>query len=212
MDAPRRIVVGISGASGAVLGIRALEMLRAAGIETHLVISRSGKATIGQETDYTVAEVLALATHTYSDNDLGAAVSSGSFRTDGMLVAPCSVKTLSGVANSYDENLLVRAADVTLKERRRLVLLLRETPLHAGHIRLMGQATEAGAIIMPPLPAYYTRPQSVADIVDHSVIRALDLLDIRTESDAGWTGWQSYDHREPLLRDRTGGPVVNEAR
>ncbi|WP_281181547.1 UbiX family flavin prenyltransferase [Nocardia flavorosea] len=203
--------MGISGASGAVFGIRALELLRVAEIESHLVISRSGRATIGQETDYTVAEVLALATHTHSDNDLGAAISSGSFRTDGMLVAPCSVKTLSGIANSYDENLLVRAADVTLKERRRLVLLLRETPLHAGHIRLMGQAAEAGAIIMPPLPAFYTRPQSVADIIDHSVMRALDLLDIRTEADAGWSGWQSYDHREPLLRERIGPTVVNEA-
>lgn len=208
MDTPRRIVVGISGASGAVLGIRALEMLRAVGIETHLVISRSGRATIAQETDYTVSEVTALATHTHSDNDLGAAISSGSFRTDGMLVAPCSVKTLSGIANSYDENLLVRAADVALKERRRLVLLLRETPLHAGHIRLMGQATESGAIIMPPLPAFYTRPRTVGDIVDHSVVRALDLLGVTVDAER-WTGLRSFDHREPMARP---SPVPIEAR
>ncbi|MGW5755210.1 UbiX family flavin prenyltransferase [Nocardia rhamnosiphila] len=208
----RRIVVGISGASGAVLGIRALEVLRGAGVETHLVISQSGKATIGQETGRTVAEVLALASYTYSDNDLGAAISSGSFRTDGMLVAPCSVKTLSGIANSYDENLLVRAADVTLKERRRLVLLLRETPLHAGHIRLMGQATESGAIIMPPLPAFYTRPQSVADIVDHSIARALDLLDIRAEDTERWNGWKSFDHRDPVPVGHNSSTVVDGTR
>ncbi|MEU1956607.1 UbiX family flavin prenyltransferase [Nocardia rhamnosiphila] len=212
MSTRRRIVVGISGASGAVLGIRALELLRDAGVETHLVISQSGRATIGQETDRTVAEVLALASYTYSDNDLGAAISSGSFRTDGMLVAPCSVKTLSGIANSYDENLLVRAADVTLKERRRLVLLLRETPLHAGHIRLMGQATESGAIIMPPLPAFYTRPQSVADIIDHSIARALDLLDIRSGDTERWNGWKSFDHRAPVPVGHNGSTVVDGPR
>jgi 4-hydroxy-3-polyprenylbenzoate decarboxylase len=191
--------VGISGASGAVLGIRVLEVLRDSGIETHLVISKSGRATITQETDYTVADVTSLATQTYSDNDLGAAISSGSFRTDGMIVAPCSVKTLSGIANSYDDNLLVRAADVSMKERRRLVLLLRETPLHAGHIQLMAQATTSGAIVMPPLPAFYTRPQTVQDIIDHCVHRALDLLGVYVEQVERWTGWKSFDHRNPIL-------------
>ena len=193
------IVVGISGASGAVLGVRVLEVLRDCGIETHLVISKSGRATITQETDYTVGDVTSLATHTYSDNDLGAAISSGSFRTNGMIVAPCSVKTLSGIANAYDDNLLVRAADVTMKERRRLVLLLRETPLHAAHIRLMAQATESGAVVMPPIPAFYTRPQKVEDIVDHCVHRALDLLGVNVESAQRWTGWKSFAHRDPLL-------------
>ncbi|MDV6269307.1 MULTISPECIES: UbiX family flavin prenyltransferase [Rhodococcus] len=204
MNSPPRIVVGISGASGAVLGIRALEVLREHGIETHLVISKSGRATIAQETDYSIADVTSLATKSYSDNDVGAAISSGSFRIDGMLVAPCSVKTLSGIANSYDENLLVRAADVTMKERRRLVLLLRETPLHAGHIRLMAQATESGAIVMPPMPAFYTRPQTVQDIIDHCVYRALDLLGVHVEKIERWSGWKSFDHRDPML-PRLGG-------
>jgi 4-hydroxy-3-polyprenylbenzoate decarboxylase len=204
VNSPPRIVVGISGASGAVLGIRALEVLREHGIETHLVISKSGRATIAQETDYSIADVTSLATKSYSDNDVGAAISSGSFRIDGMLVAPCSVKTLSGIANSYDENLLVRAADVTMKERRRLVLLLRETPLHAGHIRLMAQATESGAIVMPPMPAFYTRPQTVQDIIDHCVYRALDLLDVHVEKIERWSGWKSFDHRDPML-PRLGG-------
>ena len=187
-----RLVIGISGATGAIYGIRLLSLLKEnAEVETHLVISDMGKATISLETEYSVADVERLADYVYPIKDLAAAISSGSFRTDGMLVAPCSVKTLSGIANSYDENLLVRAADVTLKERRRLVLLLRETPLHAGHIRLMGQATEAGAIIMPPLPAFYTRPQSVTDIIDHSVVRALDLLD-RAELPEKWVTWREF--------------------
>lgn len=201
MAAADRIVVGISGASGAVLGIRALEILRELEIETHLIVSPSGRATIKQETDRSVSEVLALASCVYSDNDLGAAVSSGSFRTAGMLVAPCSVKTLSGVANSYDENLLVRAADVTLKERRPLVLLLRETPLHAGHVRLMAHATDAGAIVMPPVPAFYMRPQSVDDIVDHTVIRALDVMGVDVGPAERWTGWRSFDQQAPLLSE-----------
>ncbi|NMI00752.1 UbiX family flavin prenyltransferase [Pseudonocardia acidicola] len=184
-----RIIVALTGASGAVYGIRALELLREQpDVETHLVMTKAARATIGYETDRSVAEVRALADVVHSDNDLGAPISSGSFRTAGMLVAPCSVKTLSGIASSYDESLVVRAADVVLKERRRLVLLLRETPLHAGHIRLMADVTASGAIVMPPVPAFYTRPASVADIVDHTVGRALDLLDVDTEAVQRWDG------------------------
>jgi 4-hydroxy-3-polyprenylbenzoate decarboxylase len=185
---PTRVVVAITGASGVVYGIRALEMLAQAGVETHLVITRSGVATIGHESDRSVAEIKELASVAHSASDLGASISSGSFPVAGMLVAPCSVRTLSGIANSYDESLVVRAADVTLKERRRLVLLLRETPLHAGHLRLMAQATEAGAVIMPPVPAFYTRPASVADIVDDTVHRALDLLGLGQAHARRWVG------------------------
>ncbi|MER5183304.1 UbiX family flavin prenyltransferase [Streptomyces sp. NPDC002896] len=185
---PQRIVIAITGASGAVYGIRALHMLRAnPGVETHLVVTRAGRATISYETDHSLAEVKALADHVHSDQDLGAAISSGSFITTGMLIAPCSVKTLSGIANSYDETLTVRAADVTLKERRRLVLLLRETPLHAGHLRLMSEVTASGAIVLPPVPAFYTRPKSIDDIVDHSVGRALDLLGFSPDDLPRWT-------------------------
>jgi 4-hydroxy-3-polyprenylbenzoate decarboxylase len=186
---PRRVIVALTGASGAVYGIRALEVLRAQpGIETHLVMTKAARATIGYETDMSVAEVRALADVVHSDGDLGAPISSGSFRTAGMLVAPCSVKTLSGIATSYDDTLVVRAADVVLKERRRLVLLLRETPLHAGHIRLMADVTASGAIVMPPVPAFYTRPVTIDDIVDHTVGRALDALGIDTGSVQRWDG------------------------
>ncbi|HEV7468504.1 MAG: 3-octaprenyl-4-hydroxybenzoate carboxy-lyase [Pseudonocardia sp.] len=190
----RRIIIAITGASGAVYGIRALELLRGIpDVETHLVMTKAARATIGYETDRSVAEVRALADVVHSENDLGASISSGSFRTAGMLVAPCSVKTLSGIASSYDESLVVRAADVVLKERRRLVLLLRETPLHAGHLRLMSDVTASGAIVMPPVPAFYTRPASVADIVDHTVGRALDLLDVDTDAVQRWTGDRGPD-------------------
>jgi 4-hydroxy-3-polyprenylbenzoate decarboxylase len=184
---PPRVVVGISGASGAVYGVRALELLTQLDVETHLVISRAARATLARETDLTTAEIRALATEVHAERDLGAAISSGSFPTDGMLIAPCSVKTLSGIANSYDDTLLIRAADVTLKERRPLVLLLRETPLHIGHLRLMVQVTEAGATIMPPVPAFYTKPSSVNDIVTHTVGRALDLLRLPHPATARWT-------------------------
>jgi 4-hydroxy-3-polyprenylbenzoate decarboxylase len=189
MSGARRIIVALTGASGAVYGIRALEVLRdQPDVETHLVMTKAARATIGYETDRSVAEVRALADVVHSDGDLGAPISSGSFRTEGMLVAPCSVKTLSGIATSYDDTLVVRAADVVLKERRRLVLLLRETPLHAGHIRLMADVTAAGAVVMPPVPAFYTRPATVADIVDHTVGRALDALGIDTDSVRRWDG------------------------
>lgn len=189
---PRRVIVALTGASGAIYGIRALEVLRAQpGIESHLVMTKAARATIGYETEMSVADVRALADVVHSDGDLGAPISSGSFRTAGMLVAPCSVKTLSGIATSYDDTLVVRAADVVLKERRRLVLLLRETPLHAGHIRLMADVTASGAIVMPPVPAFYTRPVTIDDIVDHTVGRALDALGIDTDSVQRWEGDRS---------------------
>jgi 4-hydroxy-3-polyprenylbenzoate decarboxylase len=185
---PRRLVVGISGASGARLGIRLLEMTRSLGIETHLVISTAGQATISQETDWKVSDVLALADFTYRDEDIGAAIASGSFRTQGMVVIPCSIKTLSAVANSYTETLISRAADVTLKEGRPLVLVVRETPLHRGHIRLMGLAAEAGAVIFPPVPAFYARPQTIEDLVDNTVGRVLARLGIENDLVQEWEG------------------------
>jgi 4-hydroxy-3-polyprenylbenzoate decarboxylase len=175
----RRLIIGISGASGAVYGIRALQVLKdIPDIETHLVLSPSAKRTIIEETDWEAVAVEALADVVHSHRDIGAAIASGSFQTGGMLVAPCSIKSLSGIVNSYSDNLLTRAADVCLKERRRLVLLVRETPLHLGHIELLGQAARYGAVVLPPVPAFYNRPQSVADIVDHTVGKALDQFDI----------------------------------
>lgn len=185
----RRIVVGISGASGAIFGIRALEMMGAIeDVETHLVISSGARTTISMETDRTADEVAALADVVHKESNLAASISSGSFATDGMLVAPCSIKTLSAIATSYADNLLARAADVTLKERRPLVLLFRETPLHLGQIRLMAQATEAGAIVMPPVPAFYHRPRTIEDIVDQTVGRALDQLRLETPEVSRWSG------------------------
>lgn len=179
MKAMKRLIVGISGASGAIYGIRALEALRAVkDIETHLVLSPSARRTIVEETSWTAARVEALADAVHPHRDIGAAIASGSFRTVGMLVAPCSVKTLSGIANSYDDNLLTRAADVCLKERRPLVLMLRETPLHLGHIELMAQVTRYGAVVLPPVPAFYHRPETIDDIVNQSVGKALDQFGI----------------------------------
>ena len=176
-----RLIIGITGASGAIYGIRALQALReAGGVETHLVLSAAAKQTIVAETDFSASDVSALADVVHNEKDIGAALSSGSFRTRGMLIAPCSVKTMGGLANSFSDTLVVRAADVCLKERRRVVLMLRETPLHAGHIELMARVTNAGAIVMPPVPAFYHRPESIDDIVDQTVGRALDLFDIDT--------------------------------
>jgi 4-hydroxy-3-polyprenylbenzoate decarboxylase len=175
----KRMIIGITGASGVIYGIRALELLRAAGdIETHLVMSPSAARTINEETDTTIEHVRSLAHVLHNHKDIGAAISSGSFKTEGMLIAPCSVKTLSGIANCFDDELIVRSADVQLKERRRVVLMFRETPLHAGHIALMDQATRNGAIIMPPVPAFYHKPKSLDDMVTQSVGRALDLFHI----------------------------------
>ena len=177
----RRLVVGLTGASGVIYGVRALELLRSIpDIETHAIISPSALQTLMAETDHTPEYVRDLAHTVHNFRDIGAAVASGSFRTLGMLVAPCSVKTLSGIATGYSDELIIRAADVCLKERRRLVLLFRETPLHAGHIEAMAQATRNGAIVMPPVPAFYHRPATVDDIVTQTVGRALDLFGIDT--------------------------------
>lgn len=173
----RRIIVGITGASGVAYGIRTLELLRQSpGIETHLVMSPAALRTAQEETETSGDEIRALADHVHGHRDIGAAIASGSFPSSGMIVAPCTVKTLSGIANCYDDNLIVRAADVCLKERRPVVLMLRETPLHAGHIALMDQATRNGAIIMPPVPAFYSRPKSIDEMVTQTAGRALDLL------------------------------------
>lgn len=184
----KRLIVAITGASGAIYGVRALEMLRdLSDVESHCILTSSAQRTVVHETKYRVEDVRALADRVYDHRDIGAAVSSGSFVTAGMLIAPCSVKTLSGIAHSYNDQLVVRAADVCLKERRRVVLLLRETPLHAGHIELMAQADRNGAIVMPPVPAFYTLPQSLDDVVDQTVARALELLDVSIPSIKRWS-------------------------
>ncbi len=184
----RRLIVAITGASGVIYGVRALQILhRLNAFEIHLVISPSAVRTLVEETDYTVDDVRALASVVHSHKDIGASIASGSFRTEGMLVAPCSVKTLSGIAHCYADDLVVRAADVCLKERRRLVLMFRETPLHAGHVAIIDQATRNGAIVMPPVPGFYSRPKTVDDIIDQSVGRALDLFGIDAGVVARWT-------------------------
>lgn len=186
----KKLIVGISGASGVVYGIRLLEVLRdVPDVETHLVLSAAGATTIGLETDFTVEQVKQLADVTYRFKDIAASISSGSFKTDGMVIVPCSMKTLAGIANSFSDNLLLRAADVVLKDRRRLVIVSRETPLHLGHLRLMVQATEMGAIVAPPMPAFYHRPQSIDDIVNQTVNRVLDLLDVTLPADL-FQRWQ----------------------
>jgi 4-hydroxy-3-polyprenylbenzoate decarboxylase len=176
----RRLIIGISGASGVVYGVRMLEALRGSGIETHLVMTKSAEMTLAYETSLKVADVHQLAGVVYPIGDVGAAISSGSFRTMGMIVAPCSIRSLSEIAYGMTSNLLTRAADVVLKERRRLVLMVREAPLHSGHLRAMTQASEIGAVILPPVPAFYALPKSVDDIVNHTVGRALDLFDLDT--------------------------------
>jgi flavin prenyltransferase len=186
MTVPRRLVIGISGASGVVYGVRLLEVLRETEIETHLVVSKSAEMTLAYETGRKLAELHAMADHVHAAQDLGAAISSGSFKTIGMIVAPCSIRSLAEIAWGTTTTLLTRAADVVLKERRRLVLMVRETPLHLGHLRAMVAAAENGAIILPPVPGFYALPESVADIVDQSVGRALDLFDIETDLVKRW--------------------------
>jgi 4-hydroxy-3-polyprenylbenzoate decarboxylase len=189
MSQPKRLVVGISGASGAVLGIRLLEVLAGTKtVETHLVVSPAARITISDETDRSVRGVEALADVVYNPQDVGAAIASGSFHTDGMVVIPCSIKTLSAVANCYASDLLTRAADVTLKEGRPLLLLVRETPLHLGHLRLMVQAAEMGATIFPPVPAFYAHLSSIDEMVDNTVGRVLARLGIDNELYKRWQG------------------------
>lgn len=185
----RRIVVAMSGASGAIYGIRMLEVLAAnPGIEVHAIVSKGAGATIAYETGRTVESVTALADEVHEEANLAVSLASGTFLTAGMVIAPCSIRTLSSVANSQNDNLITRAADVHLKERRRLVLMVRETPLHLGHLRLMTDATAAGAVILPPVPGFYVRPTSLQEIVDHSVGKALDLLDVPHALFRRWTG------------------------
>jgi 4-hydroxy-3-polyprenylbenzoate decarboxylase len=183
----RRVVVAITGASGAIYGIRALELLREIDdIETHLVISPSGRTTISVETDRSADDIEPLADVVHGSRDIGAPISSGSFRTHGMIVAPCSIKSLSAIANSFSADLISRAADVMLKERRPLVLMVRETPFHLGHLRLMEQVVETGAVVYPPVPAFYNNPESLDDVVTHSVGRALEHLDIEISGLSRW--------------------------
>lgn len=186
MKKPDRIILGVSGASGAIYPRRALEALKAAGIESHLVISKAAEMAMAYELGDRAKDFAALADHSYAVSDVGAPIASGSFRTRGMLIAPCSVRTMSEIATGVTTSLLTRAADVVLKERRRLVLMIRETPLHLGHLRTMTQLAEMGAVIMPPVPAFYAEPESVADIVDQSVGRALDLFDIDSPLARRW--------------------------
>ncbi len=197
----KKLIVGMSGASGIIYGIRLLEVLRSVeNIETHVVMSNAAKRTVLLETDYTVDQVESLADNIYSFNDIAASIASGSYKTMGMVVAPCAMKTLSGIANSYSDNLLLRAADVVLKDRRKLVLVARETPLHLGHIRLMAQVTEIGAIMMPPIPAFYHRPQTLDDIINQTVNRILDLFDIELDHDL-FERWQGPAHGPATRRE-----------
>jgi 4-hydroxy-3-polyprenylbenzoate decarboxylase len=186
-----RLVVGISGSSGSIYGIRLLEVVRGTpDLETHLIISAAAKRTILEETDHTIKEVEALATHVYDNRDVGAALASGSFRTGGMVILPCSIKTVSALANCYAETLICRAGDVTLKEGRPLVVVVRETPLHAGHLRQLLSLAELGAVILPPMPAFYHRPKTVGDIVNQTVGRVLDRFGIPHDLTPEWTGTQ----------------------
>ncbi len=184
----KRLVVGITGASGVILGIRLLEVLQPMEVETHLILSPAAQATIAQETDWVVSDVRALADVTYGHQDIAAPVASGSYPTMGMVVVPCSIKTLSAIANSYTGNLITRAADVTLKEGRPLLLVVRETPFHRGHLRLMSMAAEAGATIFPPMPAFYTRPRTIDDVVNNIVGRALARMGIENQGYIQWDG------------------------
>jgi 4-hydroxy-3-polyprenylbenzoate decarboxylase len=185
-DQNRRLIVGISGASGVIMGIRLLELANQIDIETHLVVSPAAQATIAEETDWKVSDVVALADVSYKHGDIGAAIASGSFSNLGMIVIPCSIKTLSAVANSFASDLLSRAADVTLKEGRSLILVVREAPLHGGHLRLMSAAAEAGAVIYPPVPAFYARPENVNEIIDNTVGRVLARMGIENDFYQRW--------------------------
>jgi len=182
----KRIIIGISGASGVIYGARLLEVLKDTDYETHLIISESGKLNIEIETRYKPADIESMADHVYDHKNMAASLASGSYITEGMVVVPCTIKTLSGIANSYNENLLVRAADVTLKEKRKLVLVVRETPLHKGHLRLMTMAADVGAHILPPVPSFYHQPQSIEDIIDQTIGKIFDYLDIQHDLFKRW--------------------------
>jgi 4-hydroxy-3-polyprenylbenzoate decarboxylase len=184
----KRLIVAITGASGTIYGIRILEALKDIGVESHLVMSDSAKLTMAAETNYKPAQIEAMADFVHSAKNIGASISSGSFKSLGMVIAPCSIRTLSEIASGVTSTLVSRAADVVLKERRRLVLLVRETPLHAGHLRSMSQVTECGAIVMPPVPAFYAKPESLDDMVNQTVGRCLDLFDLDNTLVTRWSG------------------------
>jgi len=184
----QKLIIGMTGASGAVYGVRLLEACKELDVETHLVISKAAEITLIHETDLSVSEVKKLATESYKPADIGAAIASGSFRNAGMVIAPCSVRSMSEIATGTTSSLLTRAADVMLKERRRLILMIRETPLHSGHLRNLAALSDMGAVIAPPVPAFYTHPQSLDDMVNHTVGRVLDLMDIDNELVSRWSG------------------------
>jgi flavin prenyltransferase len=200
MTETQRMVVGISGASGVIFGIRLLELLRAMPVETHLVMSHAADVTVAHETTHKLAQVHALAHYVHPITDIAASISSGSFKTMGMVIAPCSIRSMSEIASGVTSSLLTRAADVTLKEKRRLVLMVRETPFHLGHLRTMAQLAEMGAIIAPPVPAFYSRPQTIADLIDHSLGRVLDLFGLETGKLKRW-GEEPADAPRRLRRN-----------
>ena len=193
---PKRLIVGMTGASGAIYGVRLLRLLQNTGVETHLVMSRSARITLTQEMDIDAAEVSALANVVHSVDNVGASISSGSFKTMGMVIAPCSMRSLAEIATGVTSSLVTRAADVVLKERRRLVLMVREAPLHLGHLRAMTAATEIGAIVYPPVPAFYARPASLEQMVDHTLGRVLDLFEIENTAVSRWGGLNSIKNGE----------------
>ncbi|MCP1767305.1 UbiX family flavin prenyltransferase [Bradyrhizobium japonicum] len=197
---PKRMIIGISGASGITYGVRLLQLLRNAGVETHLVMSKTAELTFAYETDLKIAEVRELANVCHAIDDMASAISSGSFRTAGMIVAPCSMRSMSEIASGVTTTLLTRAADVVLKERRRLVLMVRETPLHTGHLRTMTALSEMGAIIAPPVPAFYAKPENLEDMVEHTVGRVLDLFDIDIGVVRRWGEDEALKRRAPPLR------------
>jgi 4-hydroxy-3-polyprenylbenzoate decarboxylase len=197
---PKRMIIGISGASGVTYGVRLLQLLRNAGVETHLVMSKTAELTFAYETDLKIAEVRELANFCHAIDDMASAIASGSFRTAGMIVAPCSMRSMSEIASGVTTTLLTRAADVVLKERRRLVLMVRETPLHTGHLRTMTALSEIGAIIAPPVPAFYAKPENLEDMVEHTVGRVLDLFDIDIGVVRRWGEDEALKRRSPSLR------------
>lgn len=188
MSKPLPLIVGITGASGVIYGVRALSLLADAGVPTHLILSKAAELTLAYETQYTAEQVKALATQVHSSKNIGASIASGSFKTRGMLIAPCSIKSMSEIATGNTGSLISRAADVVLKERRRLVLMVRETPLHTGHLRSMTQLSEMGAVIAPPVPAFYAKPANLDEMVDYTLARALDLFDIEIPDLKRWDG------------------------
>ncbi len=203
MNHPKRLIIGISGASGIIYGVRILQALHGSDIETHLVMSDSAKLTLSSEMDLTIKEVESLASVVHNNKNVGATIASGSFKTLGMVVAPCSIRSLSEIAWGSTTSLLSRAADVVLKERRRLVLMVRETPLHLGHLKSMTQATENGAVIMPPVPMFYSKPKTLDDIVNHTTGRCLDLFEIDTDLVKRWSGMGKQTAALPTSSENT---------